>query len=324
MNASATRDAAHPCRICGGNAGARFRLNGFTWLRCALCRTTQKVLTAEQYLNLNPTYDPGGFLDSRDRAQVEAFLGVHRAVKVLERVIAAYLQSSTSASRSFLDVGCGMGGYLLAARQLGFDVLGFEPSVDHSRVATERLGLPVIRDYFTPAKLEGRTFDLIMLSHVIEHIYSPKEFLHDLISALRPGGALIVITPNNESLLASAVGRSWPMLKPVDHVGLIGPSAYEHFDLRDLEIHHRSSEYSFEWAASALSAMRASLRDSRRSRSTHVDHNEVSTPSPLKSPKLHARLVRTGLSLASAPMHFAAVVTGRQACLESVIVRKQG
>jgi SAM-dependent methyltransferase len=318
-------DSPGRCRICNSGVGHEFAANGFAWLRCATCRTTQKILTHQQYRELNPTYDPGAFLDSQDRKQVEDFLDLRAAMKVLSDVVDAHLDDirATSPSRTFLDVGCGMGQYLLAAQRLGFEVLGFEPSVDHARVAIQHFNLPVIEDYFSTERLDGKTFDLIMLSHVIEHIYEPRFFIHKLVDALKPGGALIVITPNNESLVAHIVGRAWPMLKPVDHVSLIGPTAYAHFDLdRVADTYHSSSEYPFEFAASALAALKSLVSTSRRDRSTHQERAIESAPPPLRGLGFKAKAIRYALSLASAPMYAAAVAARRRGCLRSIIVRR--
>jgi SAM-dependent methyltransferase len=244
---------------------------------------------------------------------------------VLSDVIDQHLGNAKASSprRLFLDVGSGMGRYLIAAQRLGFEVLGFEPSLNHARVAIQHFQLPVVNDYFTPARVEGKKFDLIILSHVIEHIYDPRSFIHELLEVLRPGGALIVITPNNESIVARLTGRAWPMLKPVDHVSMIGARAYEHFNLGGVaDVHHSSSEYPFEFAAAALAAVKSLLSSSRRGRSTNQTPPAKSAAPPLRGFGLKAKLLRYCLSAASAPMHAAAIAMHRQACLKSIVIRK--
>ena len=118
------------CRICGSNAGRYFVANGFDWIWCTTCRTTQKVLTRQQYLDLNPTYDPGAYLDSRDRATIEKILDVDGATAVIAGAVHKFLGGMPRPpnTRLFLDVGCGMGSNLIAAQRLGFDVLGLNPA----------------------------------------------------------------------------------------------------------------------------------------------------------------------------------------------------
>jgi 2-polyprenyl-3-methyl-5-hydroxy-6-metoxy-1,4-benzoquinol methylase len=281
----------------------------------------QKVLTPQQYLQLSPKYDSGAYLDSASREQLERFLNIPGAVRVLERVIQRYLRSApgVKSKRSFLDVGCGMGRYLLAAQKLGFDVTGFEPSAEHAHVATSLLKLPVLRDCFKKGLVGDQTFDLIMLSHVIEHIYAPKDFLHELISVLKPGGVLIVITPNSDSLVARMIGRSWPMLKQVDHVTILCARAYSHFELEALaDMHHRYSELPYEFAATLAAAVKAKL--------FNQGHEPTSGPSSspplLRRLGLKTELLRKLLTAASAPAWLTAVATKKRACLSSAIVRK--
>jgi len=201
--------------------------------------------------------------------------------------------------------------------------MGFEPSTDHARVATRLLNLPVVRDYFSATRVAGNAYDLIMLSHVIEHIYDPRAFVHEIIKVLKPGGVLIVLTPNNESLVARVTGKAWPMLKPVDHVSMIGSLAYDFFGLREIaEVHHSSSEYPFEFAAAAIAALRSSMPRSRRNSGAHAASTPRAEPPPLRRFGIKSNALRWCLTAVSAPMYAAGFAAGRQACLKSIVVRK--
>jgi len=304
------------CRVCSASKGSHFARDGFQWFRCANCDTVQKLLTVQEYLGLNPSYDPGHFLDSRNEAEIREYLNVENATRLLARVIAAHLPGH-SGLRRFLDVGCGMGAYLLAARALGFEALGFEPSANHARVAVEHLKLDVVQDYFSADKVSGK-FDLVMLSHVIEHIYAPREFIHELLGVLKPGGVLIVVTPNTRGLVAASTGAAWAMLKPLDHVTLISRRAYEHFDLAErAEVRHYTSEYSFEYAASMLAALRGN-----RARDDGEVDREVGKPSAVRHTGARTKLLRAALSAISLPAHVMARAVDRQACLNTILVRK--
>ena len=321
-----TINRSSSCRICSIIAGQHFAANGFDWFRCRACGTTQKVLTQQEYQDLNPTYDPGLYLDDKDKDERERYLAVDEAVAVLSAAVSRRANGSTNGEGRplFLDVGCGMGRYLIAAQRLGYQVLGFEPSLDHARVATQHFNLPVINDYFSPHKVGEKRFDLIMLSHVIEHIYDPRGFIQHLTRVLKPGGILIIITPNNDSLLARTLGKFWPMLKPVDHVSLIGARAYKHFGLEGVAtVHHSTSEYPLEFVASVLSALKSSIVSAKAPGSTHVGETNAPKPSPLRNLGAKAKLLRYALTVASAPMYLAAIITGRQACLTSIIVRNE-
>jgi 2-polyprenyl-3-methyl-5-hydroxy-6-metoxy-1,4-benzoquinol methylase len=284
----------------------------------------QKVLTYEQYSDLNPTYDPGEYFDTVSREQIERHLDVDACAKLIEHTRRNYLPSRGNGGEklSFLDVGCGMGANLLAAQRLGFEVLGFEPSKDHARVAIDHFALPVITEYFSPDRTGGRKFDFIMLSHVIEHIFDPKKFISDLVGILKPGGALVVVTPNSDSLIARVTGAQWPMLKPVDHVSLISAKAYDFFQLDgSTRIHHRYSEYPFEFATTLASVFKDKLKG-------HKLGNDKAPQQPAGAVPLlrrfnpMAQVMKLALIAASAPAWLLAVAAGKQACLVSVIVHR--
>jgi 2-polyprenyl-3-methyl-5-hydroxy-6-metoxy-1,4-benzoquinol methylase len=317
----------HQCRVCERESGkkSQFTSNGYEWLKCGSCGTVQKILTHQQYLELNPTYDPGSYLDSANREQIERFLGIDQTIKVIAGVTKRYVSSSSEngMKRSFLDVGCGMGAFMLAAKRLDFDVLGFEPSADHAYVATKHLQLPVIANYFSRELIGDRTFDLIMLSHVIEHIFSPKTFLHELIAILKPGGALIVVTPNSDSLVAKFTGRRWPMLKPVDHVTLLSAKAYAHFELEGLaDVHHWYSEFPYEFAATIASVVKARMRQVSDPAPPRSAVPNKAAPPPLRELSVKARLLKSLLTIASVPAWLLAAATDKRACLNSAVVRR--
>lgn len=155
-----------------------------------------------------------------------------------------------------IDVGCGAGGYLLAARELGFDAVGVEPSLSHSTIA-RALGLDVRTGYFEVDDFAPSSFDLVLTSHVIEHIFNPRDFICDLATLVRPGGWLVAVTPNADYLAARWSGRFWVMLKPVDHVSLLTERAVAQWKLeRYGRLTFRRSSVDGEFLATLLAGMR--------------------------------------------------------------------
>jgi SAM-dependent methyltransferase len=116
-----------------------------------------------------------------------------------------------------LDVGCGNGEYLALMQALGWDVRGVEP--DPNAVRSAR---PSVRDRIVTGTVEdapfpkGR-FDAITLHHVIEHLPDPIRTLRCCAALLRPGGRLVVITPNANSLGRRIFGATWLHWDPPRH-----------------------------------------------------------------------------------------------------------
>jgi 2-polyprenyl-3-methyl-5-hydroxy-6-metoxy-1,4-benzoquinol methylase len=67
------------------------------------------------------------------------------------------------------------------------------------------------------------TFDAITLNHVIEHLFNPIEILTECKRILRPGGQLVVVTPNINSWGQRRFKRHWRGLEPPRHLFLFSP-----------------------------------------------------------------------------------------------------
>lgn len=107
-----------------------------------------------------------------------------------------------------LDVGCGNGRYLYTMRMLGWDVQGVELSEDGVR-ACRASQLPVHHGDLQSASFPDAGFDVITVRHVIEHIREPHALMTELARILKPGGRLIIETPNSEALGRALMGANW-------------------------------------------------------------------------------------------------------------------
>lgn len=283
---------------------------GYAWGRCNSCRSVQKLIDLAGYESLSPTYDPGTIVQpSASSTDIEAALGVPKKLAQLRPY-------RNAAPQRFLDIGCGAGGYLLAARRLGFEVVGVEPSAAHSSIARERFGLPVVTGYFEPDQFTD-PFDVVMLSHVIEHIYDPKAFLTKIARVLSPGGVLIAVTPNVESLTAAITGKYWSMFKPVDHVTMLGPHSIAHCIPNNCRlVGTRTHEWPGEFAAHMISAIKQRARP-QIGNVAHQGTAKVSARQETLSPAVKA--VLAALSL---PFFIAGRGLDRKSCLTAVIARR--
>ncbi len=120
---------------------------------------------------------------------------------------------------TLLDVGCGNGNFLDFARRAGWRVAGVEP--DPLAVETARgRGLEVRPGGIELLAGASAAFDVVTLSHVIEHVHEPLQMLRACHQLLKPGGALWLETPNLDSLGHRFYGRNWRDLDPPRHLVL--------------------------------------------------------------------------------------------------------
>lgn len=99
-----------------------------------------------------------------------------------------------------LDVGCGFGLFLNEARRRGWEAVGVEPAQHQADWGRQHLGLQVLPD-LDSRELQPGQFDVITLWDVIEHVADPGKLLTRCRELLRPGGLLLVKTPDGEGLL---------------------------------------------------------------------------------------------------------------------------
>lgn len=118
-----------------------------------------------------------------------------------------------------LDVGCGSGVLLARMKTLGWDVEGVE--VDSEAVAAgNRRGVPVKLGTLQEQRYPDNSFDAVHSAHVIEHVYNPVALLAECRRILKPGGKLVILTPNTDSFGHREFGSAWLNLDPPRHLVL--------------------------------------------------------------------------------------------------------
>jgi SAM-dependent methyltransferase len=128
------------------------------------------------------------------------------AYRLLARLFGALVYRESIAfvpGGRMLDVGCGNGRFLRKMAALGWTCEGLdfsETAVSLCRAA----GLNVRRGDLSSAGLDDASFDLVTARHVIEHVPDPAGFVREAARILKPGGRLLIQTPNS-----AALGRPW-------------------------------------------------------------------------------------------------------------------
>ena len=130
----------------------------------------------------------------------ETSYGIVKRVEVISKWIDDFKTSEERQTVSILDYGCGTGDHItFPLAQSGHDVLGVDihgPSILEARRRYTLANLTFRVGELKDLMDEGLSFDFIVCSEVLEHLHNPEEFLRGLRSLLRPGGGLIITTPN--------------------------------------------------------------------------------------------------------------------------------
>jgi 2-polyprenyl-3-methyl-5-hydroxy-6-metoxy-1,4-benzoquinol methylase len=121
-----------------------------------------------------------------------------------------------------LDVGCGNGDLVEMARDYGWQAEGID--LDAKAIANARgKGLNVRLGMLAEQAYPDSTFDLITMSHVIEHLHDPVSILRESYRLIKGDGLLVVSTPNTASVGHRKFGPYWRGLEPPRHLRLFNP-----------------------------------------------------------------------------------------------------
>lgn len=110
---------------------------------------------------------------------------------------------------SLCDVGCGSGQAMDAFKQAGYDAVGIEPD-PAARAWASRIGKVFEGTAEAlPEAIAEREFDVVLLSHVLEHCVDPAAALRNVKRLLAPQATAIIEVPNNAALGFEMYGPGW-------------------------------------------------------------------------------------------------------------------
>jgi 2-polyprenyl-3-methyl-5-hydroxy-6-metoxy-1,4-benzoquinol methylase len=122
----------------------------------------------------------------------------------------------------FLELGCGSGLMLESMRDLGWRAEGID--FDASAVElTSKKNLVVHCGKLQDLEFADETFDAIAAIHFIEHVSDPLGVLRECRRLLKPGGRLVLITPNADSWGHRYYRADWRGLEPPRHLHIFTP-----------------------------------------------------------------------------------------------------
>jgi SAM-dependent methyltransferase len=125
-----------------------------------------------------------------------------------------------------LEIDSFVGGFLLLARERGWNVTGMEFNEEARKLSIEEHGLTVYRDRLEDIDFKGKKFDLIAMWAVIEHLPQPSAFINIVSKLLTPGGKLLLFNPNGDSLVSRVLREQ---SATVD--GMVHPSIFTNSSL---------------------------------------------------------------------------------------------
>ena len=217
----ASPETPSACPICGGTAWRRVHTNiratAFSVFRCAssgVCGV-ERLWPEPAWEQIKAFYDASYYKAwGMERGEVTEVGKMKkrtfaRRVRQIQRFIA---------TGKILDVGTASGFFLEVAQQRGFEPYGVELSEYSGRLAADKFGPPHIHiGTLETAPFLPAMFDAVAMSDLLEHVADPVATLTQAARLLRPGGVILVMTPNRASLTHHLMGRNWSHFK-IEHL----------------------------------------------------------------------------------------------------------
>lgn len=150
---------------------------------------------------------------------------VHESERAFVDAVEKTILKHNPDARTICEVGCSFGHELSVLQARGFDVVGYEVAPSTATFAREHFGLDVHISEFVA---QPDAYDVVFMSHVLEHLSDPNSLIEAVYQSLRPNGLLLVVGPNSGSLNSRLFGKHCSWVSPPNHLSYFTPSAQTH------------------------------------------------------------------------------------------------
>lgn len=208
------------CRICTNEKGLKtLRVPRVRYLECPMCGCMFVDPYPSREMNRSfqgiETVERLALEDKKRRAYFQ------RRLDRLESRIGPARREAR-----LLEVGCGSGVLLQEAMSRGWRVDALELSAELAAVArNNNPEATIITGNIETQEPSGSSYEAIISLDVLEHVFSPMSMIENCRELLKPGGLLMLQTPNTRSLRSRTQGARWEMLDPEQHLNLFSPDA---------------------------------------------------------------------------------------------------
>ena len=210
---AASPNVQQGCPACGSMATARARYIADI-VTCVDCGLTY-LRTVPDQSTLKVTYDM--YADEFSHMRLPENEEEAKASPLRREYFLNEIQQFVKTPGNMLDVGCGWGAFLMAARERGFKPQGIEVTPRAAAFARQTLGIPVDTKPLEEQEYPEKTFTLVTMNHVLEHLPNTSETLKTVYRILEPNGVFAGIVPNFASFCSEMEGERWSWLDPNFH-----------------------------------------------------------------------------------------------------------
>ncbi|MEE2886034.1 MAG: class I SAM-dependent methyltransferase [Planctomycetota bacterium] len=238
---SDARGESTPCPVCGSTMTVSFQDDEAVYKLCSNCSYLKPCLLDLDAYAVNVKIYSERYDEQLKTAAVVTDKARRKFGRFLDR-IAPYHQLGR-----MIDIGCGAGRMLACAADRGWHAVGADPSMQNLSEDCPD-GVEIHPRLLHECEFPDGHFDVVHANEVMEHVDDIIPLLTEMRRVLRPGGLIVLRTPNHRSWTARAVGARWRHygVAEIGHVGFFTPQTFrklfeaQRIDLLAIQTHHFS------------------------------------------------------------------------------------
>lgn len=181
---------------------------------------------------IGPYYDTPTYVShsDTDKGLVNKLYHIVRGI-MLRRKVSLIKRLTMLRSGNLLDYGAGIGYFAKAMQNTGWSITAIEKSQQAREYAQRNLGINMKPEEYL-ATIEDRTFDVVTMWHVMEHIQQFDSFWDTLYRILDDSGIAVIAVPNSASYDAEYYRENWAAYDVPRHLWHFTPSTIMNWGLK--------------------------------------------------------------------------------------------
>ena len=211
------------CPVCGSpDSTLKFKAKDYTvsneMFHIVTCNSCQLIYTNPRPAanEAGPYYHASAYISHSDTNEGIVNTLYHTVRKFTLQSKTNWIEPEKKGNKELLDIGCGNGHFLAAAKEKGWNINGVELDTETAARAAKLTGLtiaPSLKEIDSTKK-----FQVITLWHVLEHVYELDEYFQFFKSRLAQDGKLLLALPNPASFDASYFEEYWAAYDVPRHI----------------------------------------------------------------------------------------------------------
>ena len=211
------------CPVCGSpHSTLKLKAKDYTvsneMFHIVTCDSCQLIYTNPRPAanEASPYYQASAYISHSDTSEGIVNKLYHAIRRITLKSKTNWIEPEKRGTRELLDVGCGNGHFLAAAKDKGWNITGLELDPETANRAAKLTGITIAPSLKEIAP--EKQFQVVTLWHVLEHVYELDEYFHFFKNRIASDGKLLLALPNPASFDANYFKEYWAAYDVPRHI----------------------------------------------------------------------------------------------------------